>query len=71
MFWKKNDERAGILGKDLKKIEKKILDIGEQLKRLDGMEKSVEAAEGKLVKMTGEIRSQQEKFLKDILKGLG
>jgi len=71
VFWKKNDERAGILGKDLKKIEKKILDIGEQLKRLDGMEKSVEAAEGKLVKMTGEIRSQQEKFLKDILKGLG
>ncbi len=67
----KNDERAAMLEEGLKNLEKKIMGIEKQLKRLDGMEKSVEATEGKLVKMTGEIRSQQEKFLKDILKGLG
>ncbi len=52
-------------------LEDRVREIEEHAERMDGIEKSVENAEKKIEKVTGEIMSRQEKFLKDIMKGLG
>ncbi len=53
-----------------KGVEERIRGMEDQLTRLDDMEKSIQSAENRAIRLSEEIRSQQERFLKDILKGL-